>query len=1100
MKSINENDIQLSDGALKFLYNYKVNGAKETIDVKFIFQIYSCVKIYQSYYSCTLIDSQSKSNNFILKYEEFWEELNIGDIIIIKRINKNILKDGEHFIYLSKDIKVIKKNAKILINVDNLENMPTKINNTNNIKKEIIKNNFKNYYLNNSKNNSDNDNKSSTKIILDNAIFKKKYVISDALKIFILLSINQQNYNNNYNFNFNNFKNNNNNFERVFLINKNIINQYKNEFKEVKNIIKANNITKINVSDYINNELKMEYQFVNNNIFDNFMKIDERIQSININSLLNPPSEKIKLINNTFQIYKEFILLKEKIPDEIYNKYSLKKTISYLSCQNKDIISIIKESQNIILIGKINNENGLYIIKYILDFISYNIYLNEIKLISNNVDNYIKSKFVFNDKNKNDFISPLFSKNEFIGYCYKYMPDIDYNKCINYYCYLTNKKLISSLYIYYNYQRREKMLNSNNTNVKKDFYLFNKKYIEGIKKDCYFNEMKKLFDMYKIGENNDLYCQNLLKVIKSLPDDIINKFNKNYIQSSNMTYASPNVKNVTYNNGAQNIIKIYDNFELFEPDIVDKIVSNINEIKSFCFKCIIIGHKIIINYPDNSTNRNNVSVIGRLDLDNTFISEYILIYSNKNYQFSHINKLKENLYGFIFEISSYFYYQILNEKNELIGEAINMVYNKNNNNINNMNNNNNNINNINIINIKIKKRNNPQIIDKDSEYNLNSINDYPDIKYHFKIPPAIGLENIGATCYMNSTLQCFCNIKKFVDFFKYSKQVVNIVKNSKNNLTSSFKLLIEKLWPKDYNPSTSRKYYAPNDFKQKISKMNPLFEGIAANDAKDLVNFIIMTLHLELNRANPKKNINNYNIILDQRNKQLMLNNYIIEFMKNNQSIISDLFYAMNCNITRCNYCNQQIYNFQTYFFIIFPLEEIRKCKNFNNNMYNIFYNAFNFFNFNNYLNSNVVSIYDCFDYDCKQNLMDGGNSMYCNFCKTNRSCYMSTHLITGPEVLILLLNRGHGIEFNVKIHFVEYLDLSKYIEFKNTGVRYNLFGVITHIGESSMSGHFIAYCKDPILNVWHKYNDAIVSDVTDFQKEVIDFAMPYLLFYQKAQ
>ena len=48
------------------------------------------------------------------------------------------------------------------------------------------------------------------------------------------------------------------------------------------------------------------------------------------------------------------------------------------------------------------------------------------------------------------------------------------------------------------------------------------------------------------------------------------------------------------------------------------------------------------------------------------------------------------------------------------------------------------------------------------------------------------------------------------------------------------------------------------------------------------------------------------------------------------------------------------------------------------------------------------------------------------------------------------------------------------------------------------MSGHFIAYCKDPIRKKWHKYNDAIVTDVTDFQNEVINFAMPYLLFYQK--
>ncbi len=57
---------------------------------------------------------------------------------------------------------------------------------------------------------------------------------------------------------------------------------------------------------------------------------------------------------------------------------------------------------------------------------------------------------------------------------------------------------------------------------------------------------------------------------------------------------------------------------------------------------------------------------------------------------------------------------------------------------------------------------------------------------------------------------------------------------------------------------------------------------------------------------------------------------------------------------------------------------------------------------------------------------------------------------------------------------------------------------MITHYGESSMSGHFIAYCRDPITNLWHKYNDSIVSDVNNFQYEVINVGMPYLLFYQK--
>ena len=396
-----------------------------------------------------------------------------------------------------------------------------------------------------------------------------------------------------------------------------------------------------------------------------------------------------------------------------------------------------------------------------------------------------------------------------------------------------------------------------------------------------------------------------------------------------------------------------------------------------------------------------------------------------------------------------------------------------------MHNNNNNINKINNNNNKINNINN-NIIIKSIKYNYNSC-------------PHIGLQNIGATCYMNATLQCFCHIEKFINFFKYNPQINKIIINN-NNLSSSFKILIEQLWPNNYNSSIN-KYYAPEEFKKKISKMNSLFEGIAANDAKDLVNFIIMTLHEELNKA--KYINNNNNEIIDQRNKQLIFKNFMINFTSQNQSIISDLFYSMNCTITECLNCYNKLYNYQIYFFIVFPLEEVRKFKNEQNyNQYQFyFYNNNNYFNC---INNNEVNIYDCFNYDKKINIMSGSNTIFCNNCKINCNGSMFTYLVTGPEILILLLNRGKGIEFDVKIIFFEELDLYNYIEYKNTGYKYKLIGVITHIGESSMSGHFIAYCRDPINQKWYKYNDSIVNEVNNFQNEVINFAMPYLLFYQK--
>ena len=194
----------------------------------------------------------------------------------------------------------------------------------------------------------------------------------------------------------------------------------------------------------------------------------------------------------------------------------------------------------------------------------------------------------------------------------------------------------------------------------------------------------------------------------------------------------------------------------------------------------------------------------------------------------------------------------------------------------------------------------------------------------------------------------------------------------------------------------------------------------------------------------------------------------------------------MNCNIIQCFGCKSQTFNYQTYFFIIFPLEEVRK------------YKLNNFNQFNNMYNNNEVNIYECFEYEKKINYMTGQNAMHCNYCQRTCDSSMCTVLTTGPEVLIIILNRGKGIEFNVKINFVEQLNLANYIQFGNTGVNYELIGVITHMGESSMSGHFIAYCKNPISKTWYQYNDATVNPVNNFKTEVIDYATPYLLFYQK--
>ena len=84
---------------------------------------------------------------------------------------------------------------------------------------------------------------------------------------------------------------------------------------------------------------------------------------------------------------------------------------------------------------------------------------------------------------------------------------------------------------------------------------------------------------------------------------------------------------------------------------------------------------------------------------------------------------------------------------------------------------------------------------------------------------------------------------------------------------------------------------------------------------------------------------------------------------------------------------------------------------------------------------------------------------------------------------------------YDIKILFEEFLEIKNYVYFEESPHFYELIGVVTHLGSSDMSGHFIAFCKNSENFKWYKYNDAIVTE-SSFQ-EVVNFGVPYVLFYR---
>ena len=959
-------------------------------------------------------------------------------------------------------------------------------------------------------NTSSTFNKSNTFQNKDKIDKKDNIQISEKLKSLLLLSINQQKdysiTNSSYNMDKKGYK--------VYLINSNL---EKYKFSQINSEIKLNSskidasMKEINKSDFptIISKISEICPKLNQ---DKLKQLNDEINKIQETTSFQfePKSETINLLNSkNIKIYTDFIISPENTYNQLKKSFAISqdiKSVYYIHITSGDIIYFDK----ILLYGKIDKNKNKYEIKYIFEFDTESDLTKEITEIKNGVESYIRSKSVFIDSNKNDIISPIFSFNKTIGNVYKYNSNTDYSKCIDYTKYIKNDKLSKFIALYKFYSETKKNLNKFNNKTEK-YFLLKESTIYDIQNSCNYNEIKQIFEEKNINLDTDIDLNNkddkkLLKAIKNIPKEILDKnfMNNSPFKKIKNIDIEPDLITVVNPNNPNEYAMAYDNFGIIDKKIAELFIEGIASTTTSyspysskdknCFDCTLNEGKILIDYQKKIGNEYYVSIIGSVDPINFFIiNEYALIYKDPSGCSSHNNSIKNKLNNFIQGLQLYNRVQPITQ--DITYKEIG-----------------------NIIEIEQTTGKKNKIITKpittpkptfdptpippkpsipnppydDEEYNLNSkIKNIFSISQYFTYPPLIGLENIGATCYMNATLQCFCNVEKFVDYFKYNKHLIDTVKNdiNKRKLCSSFKLLIEKLWPDDYTIKI-KTYYAPHEYKKKISSMDSLFQGVQANDSKDLVNFIIMTLHTELNKAI------NFNITSpnpsfdDQRNQQIMLNNFIQSFQATNKSLISDLFYAVNCNIIQCLGCNAQTFNYQTYFFIVFPLEEVRKYKFQNINQFNSFNNMFN--------NNNQVNIYECFEYEKKITYMSGQNAMHCNYCQRTCNSSMCTVLTTGPEVLIIILNRGKGIEFNVKIIFDERLNLNNYIQFGNTGVNYELIGVITHLGDSSMSGHFIAYCKSPISKTWFQYNDAMVNPVNNFRTEVIDFAMPYLLFYQK--
>lgn len=187
---------------------------------------------------------------------------------------------------------------------------------------------------------------------------------------------------------------------------------------------------------------------------------------------------------------------------------------------------------------------------------------------------------------------------------------------------------------------------------------------------------------------------------------------------------------------------------------------------------------------------------------------------------------------------------------------------------------------------------------------------------------AVGLQNLGNTCYMNSALQCVRSVEELTKYFLTDEYAEEINRDNvlgfNGKMANAYGNLLKDIY------HTSQSSVRPGGFKSTTGQCRPTFASWGQQDSQEFLGFLLDALQEDLNRVKKKPYIEKPDSTDEMIGDQAAIANMAEQVWditkRRDDSIVADLFTGLYKSTLKCPVCHKISITFDPFNNLTLPL------------------------------------------------------------------------------------------------------------------------------------------------------------------------------------